>query len=179
MTTQPTCHRCAFVWLPLALLLAFLFDKKGALGLEPLAKHIGREGNTAALVIALGTLLYLAWRKKDCALAVWIVVVMLVETALYGALKGITWHGFQLLPRPSGTDGGFPSGHTAAHVCLAYLLSESCPKLAPFWWLWAALMAWSRVESGAHFAYQVTAGAILGGAVCATLGRKLKPPPAA
>lgn len=175
MSTKPACHRCAFLWLPLALFLAFAFDRKNALGLEPLAKHIGREGNTLALVLALGTLLVLAWRKRDRALALWVVAVMLVETATYGLLKALTWHGFHLLPRPSGSDGGFPSGHTAAHVCLAFLLSERCPKLAPLWWLWAAVMAWSRVESGAHWAYQVAAGIVLGGVVCVTLGRRLKP----
>jgi membrane-associated phospholipid phosphatase len=168
-------HGWSLLWLPLAVVLAFLRDHQNALGLEPLAKRIGREGNTAALVIALGYLLFLAWRNKDKALALWVVLVMLVETALYGALKAITWHGFHLLARPSGGDGGFPSGHTAAHVCLAYLLTERYPKLAPLWWFWAALMAWSRVEAGAHWAYQIVAGALLGGAVCLTLGKKLRP----
>ena len=172
-------HGWALLWLPLATALAFAFDHKNALGQEPLAKHLGREGNTAALVLALGFLLVLAWRQKDKVLARWVVLVMLVETALYGALKAITWHGFHLLARPSGGDGGFPSGHTAAHVCLAYLLTERYPKLAPIWWLLAALMAWSRVEAGAHWAYQIVAGIVLGSLVCLTLGRKLKPQPAA
>ena len=165
--------------LGLALAIGFGFDHQNALGLEPLAKIIGREGNTGALVIALGLLLALAWKKRDKALALRIVAVMLVETTLYGALKAITWHGFHALARPSGGDGGFPSGHTAAHVCLAYILTERYPKLAFLWWFWAALMAWSRVESGAHFAYQTLAGMVLGGLVCATLGKKLKPPPEA
>nr|WP_246385851.1 phosphatase PAP2 family protein [Armatimonas rosea] len=112
---------------------------------------------------------------------------MLVETVVYLAIKGATWginikhhtYGLALLPRPSGGDGGFPSGHTAAHVCLAYLLTERYPKLAPLWWFWAALMAWSRVEAGAHWAYQIVAGAVLGAAVCLTLGKKLSPPPRA
>ncbi|WP_309717884.1 phosphatase PAP2 family protein [Armatimonas sp.] len=165
--------------LGLAAIIAFAFDHKNALGTEPIAKLIGREGNTGVLVIALGLLLAFAWRHKDRALALWVVAVMLVETALYGALKAITWHGFHVLARPSGGDGGFPSGHTAAHVCLAYILTERYPKLAPLWWFWAALMAWSRVESGAHFAYQTLAGMVLGGLVCLTLGQKLRPPPEA
>jgi membrane-associated phospholipid phosphatase len=172
-------HSWSLLWLLPALALAFFRDHQNALGLEPLAKGIGREGNTAALVIALGYLLFLAWHNKDKLLARWVVLVMLVETALYGALKAMTWHGFHLLARPSGGDGGFPSGHTAAHVCLAYLLTERYPKLAPLWWFWAALMAWSRVEAGAHWAYQIVAGAILGGAVCLTLGKRLSPPPRA
>ena len=172
-------HGWAFLWLPIALALAFFYNHKDALGLEPLASKIGREGNNGALVLALGTLLYLAWRNKDRPLALWVVAVMLIETAVYGAIKAITWHGFHVLARPSGGDGGFPSGHTAAHVCLAFLLTERYPKLAPLWWFWAALMAWSRVEAGAHWAYQILAGVALGAAVCLTLGKNLKPHPEA
>jgi membrane-associated phospholipid phosphatase len=172
-------HLVAGPLLGLAAIIGFAFDHKNALGVESLAKVIGREGNTGVLVIALSLLLALAWRKKDKALALWVVAVMLGETVLFGLIKTITWHGFHVLARPSGGDGGFPSGHTAAHVCLAYILTERYPKLAPLWWFWAALMAWSRVESGAHFAYQTLAGMLLGGLVCLTLGTRLKPPPEA
>lgn len=172
-------HRWAFLWLPLAAILSFLFEKQNALGLEPLAKIIGREGNTAALVLALGYLFFLAWHNKDRALALWVTAVMLVETVVFFAIQALTWHGFHVLARPSGGSGGFPSGHTAAHVCLAYLLTERYPKLAALWWFWAALMGWSRVEAGAHWAYQIVAGVALGTAVCLTLGRKLKPQPEA
>jgi membrane-associated phospholipid phosphatase len=180
-------HAWALLWLPIGLAVAFVFNQRNALGVEPLAVRIGREGNTGALVLALSFFLIQAWRQKDKALARWVVLVMLVETGVYLALKGATWginikhhtYGLALLPRPSGGDGGFPSGHTAAHVCLAYLLAERYPKLAPVWWFWAALMAWSRVEAGAHWAYQLVAGMVLGGTVCLTLGEKLKPPPAA
>lgn len=166
----------------IAVVLSFVFNHKNALGVESLATKIGREGNNGTLILGLSTLLFLAWRAKDGRAALRVVVVMLTETALYGLLKAISWHGFHLLARPSGGDGGFPSGHTAAHVCLAYLLTERFPKLAPLWWAWAGVMGWSRVEAGAHWAYQITAGALLGLAVAATLGERLKaktePPPA-
>ena len=176
MKSAAPCHTCAFLWLPLALLVACFFNGKNALGLEPLANYLGKQGNTGVLVIVLGGLLFLAWQKRDRALALWIIAVMLTETLLFALLKVLTWSGFALFARPSGSDGGFPSGHTAAHVCLAYLLTERYPRLGPLWWLWAAVMAWSRVESGAHWAYQVGGGMLLGGLVCWTLGKKLCPP---
>lgn len=163
----------ALPWLLLALVVSFAFDRENALGLKALAVKIGREGNNGALVLGLGTLLWLAWRAKEKLVARRIVLVMLLETATYGLIKLLTWgvnyqhhtYGLGLLPRPSSGDGGFPSGHTAAHVCLAYLLTERFPKLAPLWWAWAGLMGWSRVEAGAHWAYQIAAGMVLGLAV--------------
>lgn len=152
----------ALPWLLTALAVSFVFDHKNALGLVTLATKTGREGNNAALILGLSTLLYLAWRAKELLRLRWIVLVMLVETALFGLIQVTTWQGFHLFARPSGGSGGFPSGHTAAHVCLAYLLTERFPKLAPLWWAWAGMMAWSRVEAGAHWAYQSAAGMVLG-----------------
>lgn len=130
-----------------------------------LASRIGDFGNTAALVLGLGYLLVRAVRTGRGPSWRTIVATMGIETGLYLLIKGATWHIAGRFPRPSGRDGGFPSGHTAAHVCLAMLLSESSPALAPLWYLWAGLMAWSRVAAGSHFAYQVLAGALLGGMV--------------
>lgn len=169
----------------IAIVVSFVFNHKNALGMEALATKIGRDGNNGALIVGLSTLLFLAWRARDGRAARRVVVVMLVETIAFLVLKGAIWginanhrtYGLGLLPRPTGGDGGFPSGHTAAHVCLAYLLTERFPKLAPLWWAWAGVMGWSRVEAGAHWAYQITAGALLGLAVAATLGEKLKAKP--
>jgi len=130
-----------------------------------IASRIGDFGNTAALVLGLGYLLVRAVRTGHGPSWRTIVATMGIETGLYLLIKGATWHIAGRFPRPSGRDGGFPSGHTAAHVCLAMLLSESSPALAPLWYLWAGLMAWSRVAAGSHYAYQVLAGALLGGLV--------------
>lgn len=131
-------------------------------GWATLAVHIGREGNVGALVVGLTVLLYLAWRRDGRPRVRTIVLVMVLETALFALIKAVTWLGLGIAARPSGGDGGFPSGHTTSHVCLAALLTEACPRLGPLWYAWAGLMAWSRVEAGAHFPYQVIAGAVLG-----------------
>ena len=92
--------------------------------LKPLAHHFSEEVNTVFLVLGIGSLLYAAWRNRDRALAVRTLATVGAETGLYMAAKGVTWFGFGVLSRPSGTDGGFPSGHTACAVVVAWLLSE-------------------------------------------------------
>lgn len=114
------------------------------------------------LTLGIGALLYLAYAARSKASFLRVTVVMAVETGSYLLIKSITWFGLHLFPRPSGHDGGFPSGHTAAVCALAYLLTERWPKLAPLWYAAAALVGWARWASGAHYPYQVVAGAVLG-----------------
>ena len=158
-------HLWAVPTLALALGAVFLIPEALVPDGRPFALWMGGMGNNAVLILGLGTLLCLALRARCGATLKLIVFAMLTETLCFLAIKAATWHQFQLLPRPSGGDGGFPSGHSAAHVCLAALLTDRFPRLAPLWYGWAALMVWSRVESGAHYGYQVAAGAALGGVV--------------
>ena len=134
----------------------------------------GISGTPYNVFLALGiiALLYLAYAARSKASLLRVTVVMLTETALYGLIKGITWFGFHALPRPSGHDGGYPSGHTAAVCALAYLLTERWPKLGFLWYSLAALVGWSRWASGAHYPYQVVAGAMLGLAVAVILAHR-------
>ncbi|MBW3623692.1 MAG: phosphatase PAP2 family protein [Armatimonadetes bacterium] len=66
------------------------------------------------------------------------------------------------LYRPSGSSGGFPSGHTMFAFALAYLMLRYRPKLAPVWFGIACAVGWSRVEVDAHYPYQVLFGAAFG-----------------
>jgi membrane-associated phospholipid phosphatase len=78
-------------------------------------------------------------------------------------------HGLKFLlhlPRPSGSPSGSVSGHTAFAFGLAWLILETYPRLAPLWFGLAVAIGWSRIETQAHYAYQVPLGAALG----ATLG---------
>ncbi|MES2461551.1 MAG: phosphatase PAP2 family protein [Armatimonadota bacterium] len=124
------------------------------------------------LSIGIISLLYLAYAERSKASFLRVTLVMVTETALYGLIKSVTWFGFHLFPRPSGTSGGFPSGHTAAVCALAYLLTERWPKLAFLWYSAAAIVGWARWTSGAHYPYQVVGGAILGLTVAVALAHR-------
>lgn len=56
----------------------------------------------------------------------------------------------------------FPSGHTSSAFLAAGLLSSHEPWLAPALFVWASLVALSRVVLGVHFPSDVLAGAALG-----------------
>ena len=77
------------------------------------------------------------------------------------------------LPRPDGDPTGFPSGHTTFSFALAWLLTQTHPRLAPLWYAVAVGIGWSRVEGDAHFPYQVLCGAVLGTLVAWGISRVL------
>jgi len=153
----------------LAVVATFVFGNTDNHFANVAAKLLSNQIHSGALTAGILILLMVAWMDKSKVCAIRLTAVMLTETAIYGLIKVITWNGFHILARPSGKAGGFPSGHTAAWCALAYVLSERFPKLAPVFYTIAALVAWSRVEDGAHFDYQVAAGAVLGFGVAIAL----------
>jgi membrane-associated phospholipid phosphatase len=158
-------HIVGVVLVLIGIVAAFFSSVPAPPNVKPYAHFVSKQLHDGYLVLGILTLLTLAWRARSKAAALLVVAVMGVETALFGLLKGVTWYGFNAFPRPSGTDGGFPSGHTAASCALAYILTERFPKFAPLFYAIAGAVAWSRVGDGAHYAYQVLFGAILGFAV--------------
>ncbi|MBC8104032.1 MAG: phosphatase PAP2 family protein [Cytophagales bacterium] len=168
-------------WLGWGLILAGLVVTALTPRFEPgfwkdLGAEISGKPYNAFLALGIVALLYLAYAARSRASFLRVTVVMLTETALYGLIKAVTWFGFHAFARPSGRDGGFPSGHTAAVCALAYLLTERWPKLAPLWYAAAAAVGWSRWSSGAHYPYQVVAGAILGLTVAVVLAHRFPEP---
>lgn len=124
--------------------------------------HLGYNGFIA---LAAGLLLWRGLRAGPKLVAWWLLADSLLTPLCVEGLKAIT-----RLPRPRDLDGhigynGFPSGHTMYSFALAWLLTQIHPRLAPLWYVWAVTIGWSRIEGGAHFRYQVLAGAALGTAV--------------
>ncbi|HEY3284435.1 MAG TPA: phosphatase PAP2 family protein [Armatimonadota bacterium] len=65
--------------------------------------------------------------------------------------------------RPNGGNHqSFPSGHATAAFAVAAMQSHYHPGQAPFWYLGAALIGWSRVRLKDHYWHDVVAGAALG-----------------
>lgn len=98
--------------------------------------------------------------------------------SIYGDLKRSGWWALDIalcsllmphllkfvlqLPRPSGSPSGAISGHTAFAFSLAWIVWKTFPRLGPFWFGFAILIGWSRIQTEAHYPYQVPLGAILG-----------------
>lgn len=66
----------------------------------------------------------------------------------------------------------FPSGHTAAAVVVATLLSQLVPPLMPIAYGWAFCVGFSRVYLGVHYPSDIIAGSLLG-LVCSTVALSL------
>jgi undecaprenyl-diphosphatase len=59
-------------------------------------------------------------------------------------------------------DASFPSGHAATSFAAATMLSFAFPRFAPFLYVLAAAVAFSRVYVGVHYPLDVIGGAFLG-----------------
>ena len=68
----------------------------------------------------------------------------------------------------------FPSGHAASAFAFATAAGAELPVLAFPLRCLAAAVAYARVPGGAHYPGDVVGGAVLGGAIAATVGRSMR-----
>jgi len=157
--TEVIPHLGGIAALLVAVIVIWAFPHISERNIESLAWMLSKPGNIAFLTLGYLILLLTAIRSRswvDVRLALTTLVLVTIVVHLFKFVCG-DW-----LVRPSGHDGGFPSGHAAASFALAFLLSARYPKLTAFWYLFAVGIAWSRVELNAHYPYQVFGGAVIG-----------------
>src|SRR5262249_52628606 len=103
-----------------------------------------------------------AWRRPPVLLGTALAVVLadLVTSGLKLAIPRDRPDVVALVARPN--THSFPSGHAASSFACATVIGAAVPRLRPWLYVLAALVAWSRVYVGVHFPLDVLAGALLG-----------------
>jgi undecaprenyl-diphosphatase len=144
--------------------------------LNPVFEGLSYAGRLGLLWIAIALLLCAIWRRWG-VLGLTIIAVALADWSATG-LKALFDRERPPLryaePDPlvrTPHDGSFPSGHAATSFAAATILSFAFPRFAPFLFVLAAAVAWSRVYVGVHYPLDIVGGAVLG--VLVALGLRL------
>lgn len=146
--------------------------------IEAAAEFLGNPGNDLFLVLT--NLLLIGWalrrRMRSIAyLTLWLDFIVWVTVQGSKLVSMAPW-----TLRPNGGAGGFPSGHATHGFAMAILLTFFFPRLGWLWYLCAAAISWSRLETLAHNEFQIAAGIALGVTIgWVMLARWLKQPEAA
>jgi membrane-associated phospholipid phosphatase len=113
--------------------------------------------------LALGLVLSVAWRRWQPF------VLVLTVDAVADGVAGLLKHAFGVhRPAEPGDLLGvphsraFPSGHTATSFACATVLALLVPRAAPFLYVLAAAIGYSRLYVGVHWPTDVLGGAVLG-----------------
>jgi undecaprenyl-diphosphatase len=125
-------------------------------------------GSYSAIWIAISVLC--AWRYRTHYLPFLVIAMAtLCEITNYGLKLLIDRerppfqeHGNPATLMPTPDTPSLPSGHAATSFMCATLISFSVPRLAPYLYALAALIAWSRVYVGVHYPLDTLLGALYG-----------------
>ncbi|MEJ2683796.1 MAG: phosphatase PAP2 family protein [Candidatus Sulfobium sp.] len=182
--------RSRLLYVSLLVLPALYFDKAVVLWvrdylkpnfdlywLNPGANHWVAYGSNGATLVVLSVLIYLTGRIRNnrtfsdagkYLLAGFVasgVTVQIIKHLLGRARPRITYETLFTGPSLRGGYDSFPSGHTTAAFCFAFIISLYFPKYRFFFYLLAVLIALSRVIGLSHFPSDLLAGAVVGLAV--------------
>ena len=144
--------------------------------LNPFFEGLSYAGRLGLLWVAIAVVLCVLYRRWGL-LGLTIVAIALADWSAMG-IKALVdrprpplryAEPDPLVPLPH--DGSFPSGHAATSFAAATIMSFAFPRLAPFLFVLAALVAWSRVYVGVHYPLDIIGGAILGVLVAIALRR--------
>ena len=153
-------------------LLAKLFRQGERRAIVPLARAVSRSGD-GYLHVLIPLSLFIAGASHILGLALLLGSALALERALYWLLKnGLKRRrpqeivpGFRSLIIAS-DPFSFPSGHTSAAFLLATALCLIYGPALAITYLWAILVALSRVVLGVHFPGDTLAGAFMGTSTC-------------
>jgi undecaprenyl-diphosphatase len=135
--------------------------------LNPVFEGLSYAGRLGLLWVGIALVLCALYRRWG-TLGLTIVAVALADWSSVGlkALFDRERPQFRYTePEPllrSAHDGAFPSGHAATSFAGATVLSFAFPKRAPFLYVLAAAVAFSRVYVGVHYPLDIVGGALLG-----------------
>ena len=153
-------------------LLARLFRQGERRAIVPLARAISRSGD-GYLHLLIPLALAAAGAQSIGSLTTLLGLALILERGLYWVLKnGLKRRrpqeivpGFRSLIIAS-DQFSFPSGHSSASFLLATALCLVYGPALVIMFLWAALVALSRVVLGVHFPGDTLAGALMGSTCC-------------
>jgi len=160
--------RMGLIWLAFTLLVTYTLQSLALIPDRKYTDFIGDKVNTWFLIIGYLSLLIPIIIAKKWKWLGFVAYSGIIGTIAVHALKFTVGKN---LPRPSGSKGGFPSGHAEASFILAYLISSRYPKLSIPIFLIASVITWSRVPFE-HYFYQIVGGGILGLLVVGIMDRK-------
>jgi undecaprenyl-diphosphatase len=142
--------------------------------LNVIFEGLSYAGRLGLLWIAIALLFSVIWRRWG-VLGLTIIAVALADWSAMG-LKALFDRERPPLryaePDPlvrTPQDGSFPSGHAATSFAAATILSFAYPRFAPFLFVLAAAVGWSRVYVGVHYPLDILGGAVLGALVAIAL----------
>lgn len=164
---RPYC--VAAIWFLIAMVASSVFAQDHSRHIRDIAGPISGLVNTVFLTSGYLLLLLPSLWRRDWREFILVAGIGIAMTILAQGLKFTVGH---WLPRPSGSPGGFPSGHAMAAFTLAFLIHRRLPRVGWLAYAVAALITWARVANHDHWFYQVAAGAILGLVVTALIDRR-------
>ena len=127
---------------------------------------LGSFGGVWLILGLLGLLRRGEPRRTGSTLLIALILVLIVVDLALKPLVGrprpflVLGRGILLGPVPGGAS--FPSGHSAAAFAGAGVWGRLKRPLAALGWVYAVLVAWSRLYLGSHWPSDVLAGAIIG-----------------
>lgn len=142
------------------ILIVLNIDKSNNHLIMAVGDFLGSTGNKLFLIGSNLLIIGWAWRRSLSSVIKMTLLLDLVVVIIAQGIKLLNLGSWNI--RPNGGTDGFPSGHATHAFAMAFLLTLLFPRFRWLWYLCAAAISWSRLETNSHNGFQITAGIILG-----------------